>query len=1121
VRILRDKIDKFIRKYYYNQILTGLIVLFGIIIALLLISIFIEYFSWLSSIGRAVLFWMIILIAAGIAAFFIVIPLLKLLRLGKYISYPEAARIIGKHFPEIRDKLLNYLQLEEMEQVDSTNKDFIIQSINQKIDALKPLNFSQAVNFKTTKKYFYYTLPVIVVFLLIFLIKPVLIKSSTERIINYKKEFVKPQDYYITLVNDELKAIQNSDYTVLFGISGIRYPENVLLYFANNSGNTENTYMTKLNDSLYQFTFKRIQKNLSFYAVGGGISSQTYSLQVLPKPSLLNFEIALNYPKYTRLPQETIENSGVFNVVYGTRAKWKFYTRDTEGIILINNNIPDTLFADAANSISFDSRFTESTDIGVVFFNKYINNEDTLRFSVRVNNDLAPDIKVSELRDSTFFKNLYFSGLISDDYGFSSLKFYYRVFQGDNPYGNFWNMAIPFEKDLTLQNFYWSMSSDDLGLFPGDALEYYFEVCDNDTEKGFKCTNSTRNIFNKLTSSEMDKLSDANREAFKSNIDASMQDIKEVQKDVEELLLNLKEKEKLSFQDKEMLESLLKKHQDIKDSFEKQLDNMNIDKMNQNEYNEFNENILKKQEKLEELYNRILDEEMKKIIAELEKMLQNINKNDLDQQLRDLQMSTEEMEKQLDQTIELFKRLEFEQEFNKAIAKLDTLAVKQDKLAEQTEQKDNKNFDDLSSEQEKINNEFDEIKEQLDKLDDLNNKLDEKHKLDFDDKLQNDISKDLNNSKDKLDKKDSKASESQKSGSKKMKDLSEKLQMQFDTSFGEQQAEDAENIRRILQNVIHLSFKEESYIDDLKSIKRADPQFVQIILRQNEVNQQLKLVEDSLSALARRNFEISMVIFDELANLKKYSSSATQALTDRNTRLASTNLQQSMTSLNQLALMLAESLENTEDEDSGMCSSSCPNGKKKKSGKGQKPDVSTLKQLQEQLNQQMKDMMDMQKQQGKPDKQGMPIPGGVGSEMYAKMAAQQEAIRRELEKLQQELRSEGQNMDGSLQEAINAMEKTETDLINKRLSEAMLKRQEEILTRLLQSEKASKEREKEEKRESRSGRIFNRKSPEEIFFNKDKEAGNVDELKTIPPNLNNYYKQKVDQYRYGLSNQDK
>jgi hypothetical protein len=1055
-----------------------------------------------------------ILSAAGISIYFIIIPLLKLFKLGKYISYHDAARIIGKHFPEIRDKLLNYLQLEEMNQDDAYNKDLIIQSINQKIEALQPLNFSKAVDFKATKKYFFYALPVIVIFFLIFIIKPVLVKSSTERIINYKKEFVKPQDFYINLVNENLTTVQNSDYTILFSISGIKYPENVLLYFGNNSGNIENTYMTKINDSLYQFTLKRLQKNISFYAIGENVSSPTYTLQVLPKPSLLNFEISLNYPKYTGHPQETIENIGTFNVIYGTRVNWKFYTRDTDGIILLKNGSPDTLLTNAVNTFSFDSRFTQNTDIDIILFNKYINNEDTLRFNIRVNNDLAPDIKITELRDSVFFKNLYFSGLISDDYGFSSLKFYYRIFQGDHPYGNYWNMAVPFEKNVTLQNFYWSINSDDIGLFQGDALEYYFEVCDNDEEKGYKCTSSSRNIFNKLTASQLDKLSDTNREAFKSNIDTSLEDIKDIKKEIDDFLLNLKEKENLSFQDKEKLENLLQKHQEIRDSFEKQVENMNIDKMNQNEYNEFNENILKKQEKLEELYNKILDEEMRRLIADLEKMLEKFNKNEMDQQLRDLKVSTEEMEKQLDQTIELFKRLEFEQEFNKAIANLDSLANKLDKLAEQTENPENSSFDKLSDEQEKINKEFDDIKNQLNKLDDLNNKLEEKHKIDFEQKQQNDISNDLKNSKNKLDNKDSKASKDQKSGSQKMKDLSENLQIQFDADFGQQQAEDAENIRRLLQNIIHLSFKEESYIEDLKSIRRADPQYVQIILRQNEVNQQLKLVEDSLSALARRNFEISMVIFDELSQLKKYSSDATKNLTDRNVRQAMTNLQHSMTSLNQLALLLSESLDNNNDDDSGMCSSSCPNGKKKKPGKGNKPDISTMKQLQEQLNEQMKDMMKQQKGQG------MPIPGGTGSEAYAKMAAQQEAIRRQLEQLQKELRSEGQNLDGSLQEAINAMEKTETDLINKRLTDAMLKRQEEILTRLLTSEKATREREKDEKRESHSGRIFDRKSPEEIFFIKNNEEGMTDQLKTVPPNLNNYYKQKVDQYRFGLNNQE-
>ena len=99
------------------------------------------------------------------------------------------------------------------------------------------------------------------------------------------------------------------------------------------------------------------------------------------------------------------------------------------------------------------------------------------------------------------------------------------------------------------------------------------------------------------------------------------------------------------------------------------------------------------------------------------------------------------------------------------------------------------------------------------------------------------------------------------------------------------------------------------------------------------------------------------------------------------------------------------------------------------------------------------------------------------------------------------------------------MEQNEVDLINKRITKEMLERQQEIITRMLNHEKAQKEREKDNQRESKEGKTFDRKSPEEIFNSKDKDVQD-DELRVITPNLNNYYKQKVDKYRYELQNRE-
>ncbi|MCX6188894.1 MAG: hypothetical protein NTW54_04715, partial [Bacteroidetes bacterium] len=101
---------------------------------------------------------------------------------------------------------------------------------------------------------------------------------------------------------------------------------------------------------------------------------------------------------------------------------------------------------------------------------------------------------------------------------------------------------------------------------------------------------------------------------------------------------------------------------------------------------------------------------------------------------------------------------------------------------------------------------------------------------------------------------------------------------------------------------------------------------------------------------------------------------------------------------------------------------------------------------------------------------------------------------------------------GDLKKLQELMEQTEKELVYKQLETETMKRQQDILTRLLESEKAEREREQDNQRESHAGQAPTQHMPpsmEEYIRQKNKEA---EYLKTVSPSLNNYYKQKVKDY---------
>jgi len=132
------------------------------------------------------------------------------------------------------------------------------------------------------------------------------------------------------------------------------------------------------------------------------------------------------------------------------------------------------------------------------------------------------------------------------------------------------------------------------------------------------------------------------------------------------------------------------------------------------------------------------------------------------------------------------------------------------------------------------------------------------------------------------------------------------------------------------------------------------------------------------------------------------------------------------------------------------------------------------------------------------------------SESLAKMAAEQEALRRGVQEAMQKMKKEGGQQPGG--DMLSKMEETETDLVNKRITQETIKRQQEIMTKMLESEKAERQQEEDEKRKSNEAKTQDYANPAVFLEYQKMKEKETELLKTIPADLTPYYRQKVNQY---------
>jgi hypothetical protein len=128
------------------------------------------------------------------------------------------------------------------------------------------------------------------------------------------------------------------------------------------------------------------------------------------------------------------------------------------------------------------------------------------------------------------------------------------------------------------------------------------------------------------------------------------------------------------------------------------------------------------------------------------------------------------------------------------------------------------------------------------------------------------------------------------------------------------------------------------------------------------------------------------------------------------------------------------------------------------------------------------------------------------------MAAQQAALRAKLEQLRKEMNKDGKGSGNALNPLINALDQQEKDLVNRNKKADFVKRQKEIITRLLESEDALRERGFDEKRESKSAKDYNNGNLKAINQYNQQKVKQLDVLHLLNPSYRKYYKDKVNQY---------
>jgi len=1097
-KTLLQKIDSFIRKYYTNLILKGLLISITIISFVFLLLSILEYYNYYTATTKTIIFYIFILFVFVVIADLTILPLLKYFRIGKIISHQNASQIISKHYSEIKDKLLNILELAS----SNTDNLLVLASVDQKIQQIKFFDFKEVINLKQNLRYLKYFFIPFIIFLYLIIFKPTILFDGTNRFVNYSTQFQPEAPFNFILLNDSLDIRKGNDITLKLEISGKYVPSEIYIDFANSSFLMSQEGSNK---NLFTYDIKNVNNQIDFIFQADNFKSSEFTINVLSPPVILDFLITSIPPIYTGEESKIFQNVGDLTIPVGTTLKWDFNILNIDSLYLLFNDSLKFNSKISNKTFTFSKQINQSVGYKILASNQNFINEQVLNFNITIIPDFYPEITVDKMVDTTNLSLYYFRGYINDDYGFTNLSFNYAFIDDNNvEISDYKKIAVDITYNQLVQEFYYYIDFNDINI-DNNNIKYFFEISDNDKVFGAKSTKSRSFQFNFLTFDELTEKTDSLNQTVTDNMTKANKLVSEIQSDINKFQKKSLSEDMTDWEQQNFMDELLNKQKTL-DELLKEMMQKNSEKNNNlNSFTEQQKKLLEKQQMMQDLLNQIMNDDIKDLLEQIKELQDKFDKDLLKELTDKLEMSYDDVSKNLDRDLELLKKFQVEEKVNNTIEELNNLAEKLDELSEETLDKES-SFEDLKKENQDIAEEFDKAMEEYKEAQELNQDLEKEMKLDSFATEESEISEEMKSSEESLDSENRrKSSKSQQNASDKMKQMAEQMQSMMEGNQAEQASENEEDLKQLLSNLINFSFAQEDLISLTKTAYVNDPSFNDVILTQKNIKADFEIINDSLDALAKRVPQIGTPVITALSDINQNLSLIDDNLSTKKSATAAIKQQLVMTYTNDLALLLEEVLQQMQQQQQGEGSGSS-SSKNKKPGN---PSMGDLKGQQQSLQKQLEKMLEQLKENGGSKE------GGDMNQQLAKMLAEQEMFEKMLQDLMNgsTISPEGMQQLNEINEASDEIKK---DIINNTITPETLIRQKEILTRLLEAENSENERELEEKREAKEAVEIQNVRPED-FFNDTKEKNSINEyLQRNSIKLKNYYKSKYELYINGL-----
>lgn len=771
-------------------------------------------------------------------------------------------------------------------------------------------------------------------------------QSALNRLVHYNRSFVPPAPFSLSITPKAANIERGDSVNVIVNYTGELAQKVYLMVKYENDKNFEKVELNNKTASNFTYKFNALKYKVQCFAYAewfdSPVTTDTCDISIFERPYVKAFEGKITFPAYTgRNTQEFDQESGDISALADSKIELTATTAkevekaqlqfiyDIKKDTLITKDTAFYLMKVKENTASVDFKIINSGTYKILIEDKEGNrNSNPIEYTIIATQDEYPAITllqpISDMRIGD-------SGLlpikvdISDDYGFSSLKLFFKRIESryTEPDENFRSLDLMFDKSDNMQNVFYVWNLHELNISPEDKYEYYIEVADNDIVNAPKKA-KTVHLTVKLPSL-MEAMQDAENEQkrIEEELKKVLNEAQKVQKDMEEFdrkVLKDKKKKELNWEDKKNLEKIAQKKDEISKKLDKIQDRLQKATEEMQKSNMLSEETMQKYMQLQDLMQKVDNQEFRQMQQNLQEALKQMDKKDIQKAMENYEFNEEQFKQNIERTMKMLKRMQAEQKTDAIQKQAEKMAKQQEEISKQMENANKQQAKDLAKKQEQLAKDMERLQEELKKLEEMMKEYQEEMPWEELQKAMEELNAEqtqqemMEAAQQMQQNQKSSAKQNQQSAQNKMQNLAQQMQQMKQQLQEEDNQEAMKQMEKSISDMIEISKQQEEITKETTNADYNSKKLPQIAKQQEKNSRALMNVANNLAKLGEKSFSVTPEMGKELGNSMKQMSESISQLSERRTHYAKQAQAQAMTSLNsaisQMQDMLGEMKQN-------------------------------------------------------------------------------------------------------------------------------------------------------------------------------------------------------------------